>query len=95
MHFHALDHWIKNCTLWYYFTRFFISNTKLKLAKNQVEAKQHPEAKLLLSENYSLCSSKLSSKNNKQIFLPYLFNIRNYSPEVIEYYITEGESFRY
>ena len=34
--------------------------------------------------------------NNKQIFHAFLFNIRNYSPEVtkrsgVEYYITEGE----
>ena len=39
---------------------------------------------------------------NKQMFHAFLFNIRNYSPEVIhttrngvEYYITEGEKFRY
>ena len=50
-------------------TRFFIcntftSNTRLKLVKNRAKAKQHPEAKLLLFENYSLSSSMLSSKNN-------------------------------
>ena len=38
-------------------TRIFISNTvvrnaRLKLAKNQANAKQQPEAKLLLLENY-------------------------------------------
>ena len=37
----------------------FISNTKLKLAK------QHPEAELLLFENYLLSSSTLRSKNNR------------------------------
>ena len=52
-------------------TRFFISNTfisnaRLKLAKNQAKAKQHPEAELLLFENYSLLSSKLSSKNSRR-----------------------------
>ena len=52
------------------YTSFFISNTfrsnaKLKLAKNQAKAKQHPEAELLLFENYSLSFSTLSSKNNK------------------------------
>ena len=31
----------------------FISNARLKLAKNQANAKQHPEAELLLFENYS------------------------------------------
>ena len=42
-------------------TRFFISNTftgnaKLKLTKNQANAKQHPEAELLLFESYSYSS---------------------------------------
>ena len=37
----------------------------LKLAKNQAKAKQHPEAELLLFENYSLSSSTLSSKNKR------------------------------
>ena len=39
-------------------------------------------------------------KDNKQILHAFLFNIRHYSTEVIniqrvEYYITEGELFRY
>ena len=38
-------------------TRFFISkncinSTRLKFAKNQIKAKQQPEAELLLFENY-------------------------------------------
>ena len=41
---------------------FFISSTfisaKLKLTKNQANAKQHPEAELLLFENYSHSSSR-------------------------------------
>ena len=45
------------------YTLFFISNTMLKLAKIQVNAKQHPEAELQLFENYSHSSSTLSSKN--------------------------------
>ena len=32
----------------------FISNVSLKLTKNLAKAKQHPEAELLLFENYSL-----------------------------------------
>ena len=40
----------------------FISNARIKLAKNQANAKQHPEAELLLFENYSHSSSMLSSK---------------------------------
>ena len=40
----------------------FISNTRLQLAKNQANTKQHLEVKLLLFENYSLSSSTLLSK---------------------------------
>ena len=42
----------------------FISNARLKLAKNQANAKQHHEAELLQFENYSHSSSTLLSKNN-------------------------------
>ena len=38
----------------------------LKLTKNQAKANQHPEAELLRSENYLLCSSTLSSKTNSR-----------------------------
>ena len=47
------------------YTLFFISNTRLKVAKNQAKAKQYPEAELLLFENYSLSLCTLSSKNNR------------------------------
>ena len=43
-----------------------MSNTRLKLAKNQANAKQHPEAELLLFENYSLSSSIFSFKKKKK-----------------------------
>ena len=43
----------------------FVSNTALKLAKTQSNAKQHPETKLGLFESYSHSSSTLSSKNNR------------------------------
>ena len=36
----------------------------LKLAENQANAKQHPEAELLVFKNYSNSLSTLSSKNN-------------------------------
>ena len=49
-----------------YIRNIYISNTKLKLAKNQAKAKQHSEADLLLFENYSLSSFTLSSKNNRR-----------------------------
>ena len=41
-----------------------MSNTRLKLVKNQAKDKQE-EAKLLLFENYLLSSSALSSKINR------------------------------
>ena len=48
------------------YTLVFISNAfisvRLKLAKNHTKAKQHPEVKLLLFENYSFSSPTLSSK---------------------------------
>ena len=43
----------------------FITNARLKLAKNQANAKQRLEAELLLFENHSNSSSMLSSKNNR------------------------------
>ena len=50
-----------------FFIRYtFVSNTSLKLARNQVKAKQHPQAIFLLFENYLLTCSTLSSKNNKK-----------------------------
>ena len=56
----------------------FISNARLKLAKDQANAKQHPETELLLYENYSLSSSSLSSKNNSR----YLHNVQKTSTSV-------------
>ena len=41
----------------------FVSTVRLKLAKNQANAKQHSEAEPLLFENYSNSPSTLSSKN--------------------------------
>ena len=55
----------RSCYTLFYISKTFISNTRLKLAKNQIKAKKHPEAELVLFENYSLSSSKLSSKNNR------------------------------
>ena len=45
---------------------------------------------LIIEKGFCL---KVGKNNNKQIFHAFLFNIRNYSPEVIgvEYYVTEGE----
>ena len=41
----------------------FINNGRLKLAKNQTNAKQHVEAELLLFENYSHSSFTLSKNS--------------------------------
>ena len=52
-------------------SKTFTSNTRLKLAKNQANVKQHPvakqplEAELLLFESYSYSSLTLSFKNNR------------------------------
>ena len=49
----------------FFISNTFISNVRLKLAKTQVNAKQHPEAELLLFQNYSNSPSTLSSKKNE------------------------------
>ena len=48
----------------FFISSTFISNTRLKLEKNQANVQQQPEAELLLFENYSYSSSMISSKNN-------------------------------
>ena len=48
----------------FFISKTFISNARLKLVKNQANAKQHTEAELLLSENYSHSLHTLSFKNN-------------------------------
>ena len=52
----------------FFISKTFISKVRLKLEKNQANSKQHPEADLLLFENYSLPLSTLSPKNNKNYF---------------------------
>ena len=47
----------------FFISNTFISNARLKLAKNQAKTTQHLEVELLLFENYLLSSSKRSSKN--------------------------------
>ena len=42
----------------------FISNARLKFAKNKANAKQYSEAELLLIQSYSRSSYMLSSKSN-------------------------------
>ena len=49
----------------FFISNIYLSNARLKLAKNQANAKQHSEAELLTSENYWDSSSTLSSNNNR------------------------------
>ena len=58
----------------FFVSNTFISNTSLKLAKNQEKAKQHPKAELLLSENHLLYLSTFSSKNNRRFLLKIIIN---------------------
>ena len=51
-------------TICFFINNTFISNTRLKLAKTQTNAKQDPEAELLLFQNYPHTPSILSSKTN-------------------------------
>ena len=46
----------------FFISNTFISNTSLKLAKSQADAKQHPEADLFLFENFSHLHSRYHPK---------------------------------
>ena len=50
----------------FFIRNILIGNTRLKFAKNQAKAKQHPEAERWLFENYFLSSSTLLSKNYRR-----------------------------
>ena len=52
----------KNLYTLFFISKTFIRNARLKLTKNQAKAKLHPEAELLLSGNYLVCSYTLPSK---------------------------------
>ena len=47
----------------------FYKQCQVEIGKNQAIAKQHPEAELLLFENYSHSSFTLASKNNRIYFI--------------------------
>ena len=55
---------MKDFTRFFYISNTFVSNARLKLAKDQADAKHHLKVELWLSENYSYSSSTLSSVNN-------------------------------
>ena len=48
-----------------FFSNIVLSNSKLKLARNQENATQHPKAGLLTSKNCWQVSSTLSCRNNR------------------------------
>ena len=48
----------------FFVSKTFISNTKLKMAENQENAKQNPEAELLLFKSYLHSSSTLPHLNS-------------------------------
>ena len=52
----------------FFISNTFISNAKLKLAKNQANAKQHSQAELLLFEDHSHSSSTFSSKSDRTCY---------------------------
>ena len=59
----------------FFISNTFISNTRLRLAKNQAKAKQQSEAKMSFSVvNYSLSSSKVSPKNSRRYSKKYTKN---------------------
>ena len=59
---------------WFFKSNTFISNTRVKLAKNEAKATQHPKGELSLFEKYSLSSSTLSTKNNRRHYKKYTKN---------------------
>ena len=54
-----------NIYAFFYKQHFFISNARLKLAKNQTNAKQHPQAELFQFGSYLHSSVMFLSKNNR------------------------------
>ena len=54
---------------YFFYKQPFVSNTRLKLAKNQANAKQDPEAEQFPFENYLLSTSTSSFKDNRRYSL--------------------------
>ena len=57
---------MKDHTRFFFISNTYLSNARLILTKIQAISKKHPGAKLLLFENYSLCSFMLPSKNKRK-----------------------------
>ena len=53
-------------TRFLFYKQHFYKQCQAEIGKSQAKAKQQPETKLLLLENYSLSSSALSYKNNRR-----------------------------
>ena len=63
----------------FFICKTFVSNGRLKLAKNQVNAKQHTEAELLLFEYYSNFSSTRSSHQKCSIQIGVFSNFTKFA----------------
>ena len=61
---------MENHTNFFFVSSTLISNSRLKLAKNQAKAEQHPETEFLLSE-ITFFSSTLSFKNKRRFSKEY------------------------
>ena len=66
----------------------FTSNDRLKLAKNQANAKHHPVAELLLFENYSHYHPKIkghilkNKQNSKCVFIHEIIKNRSHRSDI-------------
>ena len=63
----------------FFICKTFVSNGRIKLAKNQVNAKQHTEAELLLFEYYSHFSSTRSNHQRCSIQIGVLRNFTKFT----------------
>ena len=79
----------------YHYTLFykqhFYKQRQTEIGENQANAKQDPEAELLLFENYSHYSSTLSSKNNSTYSINQQKNKSVCFHEIIRLIITKME----
>ena len=66
------EYYAKNFITKYIYMLYLISNTRLKVTKNQAKAKQHSNAEPFLFENYFLSLSMfLASKNSRAYWMRY------------------------
>ena len=66
-----------------FYKQHFHKQCQIEIGKNQAKAKQNLETELLLFENYSLSSSKLSSKNSRKHSEKYTKNKYGYFVQIL------------